>query len=106
VRFQPISLSQYKVHELQSILVADPITDAVMTSQAEVLRGMPVIEQIVKRLNLDANPEFNPALRSPAWSLRVLSLWRSRMSRDGSARRTEVPGPDLDPARNATLSAV
>jgi hypothetical protein len=32
-------LAQYKGRELQSILQADPITDAVMTSQAEVLAG-------------------------------------------------------------------
>jgi hypothetical protein len=44
--------SEYKLREMQSILRIDPITDAVMASQAEVLRGMPVIEQVTSRLNL------------------------------------------------------
>ena len=55
--------SEYKLRELQSILRVDPITDAVMATQAEVLRGMPVIEQVASRLNLHDNPEFNQALR-------------------------------------------
>src|SRR5689334_6759131 len=37
--------AEYKLRELQSILRADPITDAVMATQAEVLRGMPVVER-------------------------------------------------------------
>ena len=49
--------SGYKVQELQSILRVDPITDAVMVTQAEVLRGMPVVEQVASRLNLFANPD-------------------------------------------------
>ena len=70
--------SEYKVRELQSILRVDPITDAVMASQAEVLRGMPVVEQVASRLNLLANPEFNASLRPPSWLRRERSR-RSRM---------------------------
>ena len=51
--------SEYKLREMQSILRVDPVTDAVMASQAEVLRGIPVVEQVASRLNLHANPEFN-----------------------------------------------
>src|SRR5690349_1642992 len=64
-------LAQYKGRELQSILQADPITDAVMTSQAEVLRGIPIVEQVVNRLHLQENPEFNPALRPPSATTRI-----------------------------------
>jgi capsular exopolysaccharide synthesis family protein len=98
--------SQYKARELQSILQADPITDAVMASQAEVLRAMPVVEQVVNRLNLQTNPEFNPALRPRAWTQHVLSLVRPSLFQDPSAPGSGLPGPGLDPARNATLSAV
>ena len=63
----------YKVRELQSILRVDPITDAVMASQAEVLRGMPVVEQVASRLNLLTNPEFNASLRRPPWPRQVLA---------------------------------
>src|SRR5690242_7967232 len=59
--------AEYKVRELQSILRVDPITDAIMASQAEVLRGMPVIEQVANRLNLYANPEFNTELQPQPW---------------------------------------
>ena len=48
--------SEYKVRELQSILRVDPITDAVMATQAEVLHGMPVVKQIADRLNLYSRP--------------------------------------------------
>ena len=41
--------SEYKDRELQSILRVDPITDAVMATQAEVLQGMPVVKQIADR---------------------------------------------------------
>ena len=59
--------SESTVREMQSILRVDPITDAVMATQAEVLRGMPVIEQVASRLNLLTNPEFNTSLRPPSW---------------------------------------
>ncbi len=94
--------AEYKVRELQSILRVDPITDAIMASQAEVLQGMPVVEQVAARLNLYANPEFNHELRPPPW-------WRRIASRLVSAEHSPAPdmvGPRLDPSRNATLVAV
>jgi capsular exopolysaccharide synthesis family protein len=91
--------SEYKLRELQSILRVDPITDAVMASQAEVLRGMLVIEQVAVRLNLLTNPEFNASLRPPSWLRRMLSA-------PPPAAVGEPPGPRLDPERNATLNAV
>ena len=94
--------SAYNVRELQSILRVEPITDAVMATQAEVLRGMPVVEQVATRLNLFANPDFNPALRPPPW-------WRRALLRMFGARHTSAPdimGPQLEPSRNATLAAI
>src|ERR1700722_4809357 len=55
--------SEYKVRELQSILQADPTTEAVMASQAEILRGLRVVQRVVERGNLYDNPDFNLALR-------------------------------------------
>jgi succinoglycan biosynthesis transport protein ExoP len=93
--------SEYKDRELQSILRVDPITDAVMATQAEVLQGMPVVKQIADRLNLYTDPEFNAALRPRTWWHRVLQhLWTSPPSPPATV------GPQLDPARNATLTAV
>jgi succinoglycan biosynthesis transport protein ExoP len=104
--------SEYKLRELQSILRVDPITDAVMATQAEVLRGMPVVEQVASRLNLHANPEFNTALRPASLPRRAMAAARRTLARflPGLAVTPEpardLPGPQLDPVRNATLHAV
>jgi polysaccharide biosynthesis transport protein len=99
-------LAQYKVRELQSILQADPITEAVMASQAEVLRGLPIVEQVVNRLHLQDNAEFNPILRQPSAVARVLSGMVPALFPNRSEDSNGIPGPGLDPARNTTLSAV
>jgi polysaccharide biosynthesis transport protein len=62
--------SAYAARELQSILRADPTTDAVMASQIEILQGLRMAERLTDRFDLDRYPEFNPALLPP-------SLWRS-----------------------------
>jgi succinoglycan biosynthesis transport protein ExoP len=95
--------AEYKLRELQSIMRTDPITDAVMASQAEVLRGMPVVEQVAARLNLDANPEFNAALRPQAWWRRT-ARWLHGTLAPATAR--DAFGPRLDPVRDATLTRV
>ncbi|MGC1411982.1 MAG: AAA family ATPase [Acetobacteraceae bacterium] len=96
----------YNVRELQSILRVDPITDAIMASQAEVLRGMPVVEQVARELNLLNNPEFNASLRRPPWPRQVQRVIRLMLFHPPPASLDEPAGPTLDPARNATLSAV
>jgi polysaccharide biosynthesis transport protein len=104
--------SEFKPRELQSILRVDPITDAVMATQAEVLRGMPVVEQVANRLNLHTNQEFNRALRPVSWPQLAVSAAQTALARivPGLAVAPEpdldLPGPRLDPARNATLRAV
>jgi succinoglycan biosynthesis transport protein ExoP len=98
--------SEYKLRELQSILRVDPITDAVMASQADVLRGMPVVEQVARQLNLLTSPEFNASLRPPAWTRRTLAAIRRMLFATAPARAPELAGPTLDPARSATLKAV
>jgi succinoglycan biosynthesis transport protein ExoP len=104
--------SEYKLRELQSILRADPITDAVMATQAEVLRGMPLVEQVASRLNLHANAEFNESLRPASLMRRVMASLRQRFARfmPGLAAAPEpasdMSGPRLDPVRNATLQTV
>jgi polysaccharide biosynthesis transport protein len=96
--------SEYSLRELQSILRADPITEPIMATQTEVLRGMPVIQQVATRLNLFTNPEFNDALRPPTVPRRLMALLRRLWPASPSA--DTMPGPQLDPARNATLRAV
>ena len=73
------------MRELQSILRADPITDAVMATQAEVLRGMPLVEQVANQLNLHANPEFNVAIRPASMQQRAVASAR-QVARSGHTR--------------------
>lgn len=61
----------YNLQELQSIVREEVATDAIMTSQAELVRGLPAAEGLADRLGLAARAEFNPALRPPGWRARV-----------------------------------
>jgi succinoglycan biosynthesis transport protein ExoP len=58
--------SQYAAQELQSILHEDPMTDAVMASQAEVVRSLSVASRLIDRYNLMDDPEFNWTLQPPS----------------------------------------
>jgi succinoglycan biosynthesis transport protein ExoP len=62
----------YRLAELQSILRVDPITDAVLASQAEVMRGLKIAQRVATQLNLFDNPEFNRALHPPSLPTRVM----------------------------------
>lgn len=98
--YQP---SEYRVRELQSALRTDPVTEAVMSSQAEILQSLHIAQKIADRGNLYHNPEFNPALRPP-------SLWQTVGGWIGLAEPPAIPdisgGPAPDGTRNATLVAV
>lgn len=99
--------SQYKVRELQSILQADPTTEAVMASQAEILQSLKIAQRVAERGNLYANPEFNRTLSPPGplrWAVNWLR-WLAGMEVD-EAPEMPVPGPLLAADRNATMVAV
>ena len=84
--------SESTVREMQSILRVDPITDAVMATQAEVLHGMPVIEQVANRLNLLSNPEFNISLKPPSWPERRLAAIQRMLFGAERIRQPRCPG--------------
>ena len=58
--------TNYNAQELQSILHEDPMTDAVVASQAEVLRSLSVASRLVDRYRLMDDPEFNYTLQPPS----------------------------------------
>lgn len=97
--------SEYSARELQSILRADPTTDAVMASQAEIVRSLPAAGRVAERFVLDRSPEFNWRLRSPSLlaQLRnaVVSLWQSWF---GGAPVKPEPSPEA--VRHAVAHAV
>ena len=64
----------YTARELQSILRVDPASDAVMASQAEIVRGLPSAERIVDRFDLARSAEFNPPPAAPGPIERVRRL--------------------------------
>lgn len=94
--------NEYKPRELQSILRVDPTTEAVMASQAELVRGLDLVERAATQLDLFASPTFNAALR-PAGRL---ALWM-RSARRWCGLPVEPPlDPKAEPARNAVLLSV
>ncbi len=94
--------NEYKPHELQSILRADPTTQATMASQAEVLRGLQGIERVADQLRLYEMAEFNPARRQPGRLSRLIAWLRPGIGLSPPA----PPDPAAEPARNAVLLAV
>lgn len=98
--------SEYKLRELQSILRNGRTTEAVMASQAEVLRGLRVVEQVVQRGNLYRDPEFNPVLRPPGRIQAMLQEVRTFVDPDSGNPQPDLAGPHEDNARDATLLAV
>jgi polysaccharide biosynthesis transport protein len=88
---------QFKPPELQSILQVDPITEAVMSSQAEVLHGLRLIEPVAQQLDLLTNPEFNAALRPTPWYSRLLrrvsaEFWEGEASSEAAGPSSAGPG--------------
>jgi polysaccharide biosynthesis transport protein len=103
--------SEYKARELQSILREDPITEAVMASQAEILQSMKIAQRVAERGNLYANPEFNRTLAPPSRT-RLAIDWvaghfgMSLMGGPDPPASLTVYGPAPDPSRDATVLAV
>jgi capsular exopolysaccharide synthesis family protein len=55
--------TNYAAQELQSILREDPMTDAVMASQAEIVKSLSVAERLTDRFHLMDDAEFNYTLQ-------------------------------------------
>ena len=85
--------SEYKARELQSILRTDPATEAVMASQAEILRSLKIARRVADRGNLHDNLEFNPALRPPSRSQLLIGRARAWLGMAGDALSPEAPPP-------------
>ncbi len=93
--------STYAAQELQSILREDPMTDAVMASQAEIVRSLKTAERVTDRFGLMNMPEYNPTLRPPSLIARVVTGTRRGLA-DGlgyvSASLAADVAPSLPPA--------
>jgi capsular exopolysaccharide synthesis family protein len=73
--------AEFAARELQGILRLDPTTDAVMASQTEIVRGLPIANRLVDRFHLVESPEFNWRLRPPSIPQRLTAVaaavWRA-----------------------------
>jgi succinoglycan biosynthesis transport protein ExoP len=108
--------TQYAAQELQSILREDPMTDAVMASQAEVARSLSVASRLVDRYHLINDPEFNATLRPPSLLTRAAHvLQRSLFSAFDPvspslaavfAPRLPKPPPSAEEIRHMVIEAV
>ncbi len=56
-----------RVVDMQQVLPDLPTDNAAVETEAEVLKSRLLAEKVATRLRLNADPEFNPALRSSAW---------------------------------------
>lgn len=98
--FEP---GRFRAQELQSILQTDPTTEQIMASQAEVLRGLRLIEPMAQRLDLFSNPEFNASLRPPPMLARMRD-YLPLLAKEAAAPEEPV-GPSTRTSRNAVLLA-
>jgi polysaccharide biosynthesis transport protein len=99
--------SEYKVRELQSIVRSDPTTEAMMSSQAEILQSLHIAQRVAERGNLFDDPAFNAAKRNPGFVAALLTRLRSlRMVQTLVEPPVETTGPVWDHQRDRTLEAV
>ena len=96
----------YTLPELQSILRADPTTEAVMASQAEIVRGLRTAERVAERFGLDRDPAFNRALRPPRLPARLLEDARRTVARYLPWFAPPSSPPDAEDAHHAVVLAV
>jgi succinoglycan biosynthesis transport protein ExoP len=100
--------SEYRVRELESIVRADPTTEALMVSQAEVLQSLHIAQKVAERGNLFDNPAFNAAKRPPGplHTALVWLRWLLGMEIDAPPRDNARFGPVWNEERDNTLLAV
>ena len=99
--------SEFAARELQSIFRIDPTTDAVMASQAEIVRSLPVAARIAERFGLDRSPEFNWRLRPPSLLRRFRDAGAAVAAALGlAADARRAAGPTEEEARHAVAQAV
>jgi succinoglycan biosynthesis transport protein ExoP len=99
--------SSYRMREMQSILREDPTTEAMMASQAEILRSLHIAQKVAERGNLYANPEFNASLRPPGFIHTAVDTLRGLLGMETDAPPPEpIYGPVLDRDQDKALQAV
>ncbi|HVY14813.1 MAG TPA: AAA family ATPase [Rhodopila sp.] len=99
--------TEYQPRELQSLVRADPITEEIMATQAEILQSLKIAEAVAQRGQLIDNPWFNPARRPPPLTASAMTALRGLLGMDTEGPPEEpVYGPVLNHSYAAMLQAV
>jgi capsular exopolysaccharide synthesis family protein len=98
--------SQYTLREMQSILRADPTTEAIMASQAELLHSLHIAQTVASRGNLFDDPEFNATLRPLNLGQRFVRDISHLLGMEEAMPDDPLYGPAPNGARDRTLVAV
>ena len=102
VLFEP---GAYAARELQSVLRTDPTTEPVMSSQAEIVRGLPIAARVAAEFRLFDRPEFNAMLRRPSFLARLSALWQPETGANEADVRNAVEMAVRDATSATTAKA-
>src|SRR6185312_6998325 len=98
-----VGLQQVKVGTIQDVLSDLKGDNEMISTEIGIIRSRKLAEKTVNKLNLDNNPEFNPALRAPGFFANLLSSqhlipqsWLAKFSRSDDSDATR------DDSRNMT----
>ena len=99
-----VGLQKVKVGTIQDVLSDLKGDDEMISTEIGIIRSRKLAEKTVNKLNLDNNPEFNPALRSPGLLANLLSSqhlipqsWLTKFS-----HADDSDGASRDDSRNMT----
>lgn len=97
----------YQASEYKGTLREDPVTEATMASQAEVLQSLRIAQRVAERANLYGDPAFNPTLRPPGLASRIEFTIRLMLGMEADdVPDDQAEGPRRDRGRELTLLAV
>jgi len=102
-----LQMRRQLVQEVDSVVTSIPPEFSAMYTELEVITSRRVIEEVVRKLELTKDPEFNPTLReSPAFSLPGIK--RSIRSLIGSELPSAPENINIDPEAvfNSTTASV
>jgi len=94
-----VGLQQVKLGTIQDVLSDLKGDNEMIATEIGIIRSRKLAEKTVIKLNLDNDPEFNPALRSPGLFANLLNSqhlipqsWLAWFSRSSGANDAENPG--------------
>src|SRR6185312_7397040 len=101
-----VGLQQVKVGTIQDVLSDLKGDNEMISTEIGIIRSRKLAEKTVNKLNLDNNPEFNPALRAPGFFANLLSSqhlipqsWLAKFSRSDDSDTAGNAGDNRNMAK-------